>query len=1086
MNAMIRWMASHPVAVALVMVFVAAVGAMSALSISQKTFPEIALDTVSVSVTYSGASPEEIESSIVRPIEDELSSIDGIDEYTSSISEGRATVSVTFALGESIDEKLDEIRTEVDGIDVFPEDAEDPVITEATNVSRSLEIAVHGAASERVLTEEAERLRSELAALDNVSFVEVGNRRAYEISVEIERDTLRAYNLTMDEVARAIRQNSLELPGGAIDTNTVRVPIRTTGRNFTQSDFENIIIRTAADGGRVYLRDIATVVDGFEDTDLSASFNGDRSISVNVYRVGEEQVLDIVDTVTAYLESDFRPSLPEGIYATVWQNDARELQGRIDLLTSNAIIGLTLVIICLALFLDFRLAAWSAVGIGLSFAAALVAMNFAGMSINMISLFGFILAIGIIVDNAIVVSENIYTNGERGLKPLEAAVKGTQRIAVPVVFSTVTTLVAFWPLLQLPGVIGKFLSDIPLVVMIVLSLSLLQALFILPRNLSKLDVSPSYRPNIVLRTLRMIRAGVDRVLQAFIAGPLDAILRFTTRRVLVPMASAVALMVLTVGLLAHGYVRFNFFPSIDGTFVTASIEMADGTTFAMTERVADHVREAASSAAAGIEADLAEGTPPVINGVNVVVGQGVAEGGPGSTGAANGAGLATVVVEVTDAELRDWPTSDFEVAWIEAIGQIPGVNSLTVSSQLVGAGDPIAVEMSMPEGEDITPVVADLREGLRGIPGVFSIRDDNSAGQTEYRVALRDEARIYGVSLEDLANQTRSGFFGLEATTVQRGSDNVAVMVRYPDEDSNSLSDLLDSWITTPAGETLPLSAIATIEEGLAPTEILRRDGRKITTVTADLDSSVITSAEANAIVTEDLLPPLLDAYPGLAIELGGEQRTQGDAASALLQAVGIALFVIFALLALVFRSFVQPVVVMLAIPLGLIGAVVGHMIMGVNLTLLSIFGIIGLAGVVINNSLVMVDLYNEHLGNGMELRDAVIRGTKERFRPILLTSVTTFLGVFPLIMETSVQAQFLVPLAISIGYGVLFGTVIVVLCVPSFFVAQARVAETVQALLGGATVRDAEDEAADLPRPEETTEPERPRVARISEVAAQ
>ncbi|MEM9012063.1 MAG: efflux RND transporter permease subunit [Pseudomonadota bacterium] len=1081
MNGAIKWMAEHAVAAMLTMILVVVLGTITVLTIPQKTFPEFSLDAVSISVRFDGASPGEIEDSIVRPIEDALSGIEGIDELTASISEGRGGVSVTFLRGEDVQVKLGEIQTEIDSIDIFPEDAEEPIVVEASNSSRVLEIAIHGQASERVLTEEAERLREELTLLDAISFVEVGNRRDYEVTVEVDRDTLRAYDMTIAEIGTAIRQNSLELPGGSIDTDTVTIPIRTMGRNFNQADFENIIVRSSAEGGRVYLRDVATVIDGFDDTDLAASFNGDRAVSVNVFRVGEEQVLDIVEQAQAYLRDEFEPSLQEGISATVWQNDARELQSRVDLLVSNGIVGLALVVLCLALFLDFRLAAWSAAGIGVSFAAALAVMGAAGMSINMISLFGFILAIGIIVDNAIVVSENIYSNGEKGLSPREAAVKGSQRIAIPVVFSTATTLVAFWPLLQLPGTLGKFLSDIPLVVMIVLSLSLLQALFILPRNLSKLDVSENYRPNIVLRVIRAIRGVINAGLQWVIAKPLDAILRFTTRRVLVPIGAIIGVMILTVGLLAHGYVKFNFFPSIDGNFVTASIEMSDGTTFSMTEQVAEDVRVAAETAAARIQSTLPNAAEPVLRGANVVVGQGVADGGPGGSSVASGANIANVVVEVTDAELRDWPTSDFEAAWLEAIGDIPGIKSLTVSAQLVGAGDPIAVELSLPDGEDITPVVDELRAGLRGIPGVFSIRDDNSAGRTEYRLALRDEARIYGVTLDDLATQTRSAFFGMEATTFQRGADNIDVMVRFPPDQRNSLWDLLDTVIVTPAGETIPLSSVARIEEGLAPTTIERRDGRKITTVTADVDNAVLTSQEANTIIAEELLPPLRERYDGLLVDFGGEQRTQGDASAALSQAVGIALFAIFALLALIFRSYVQPLVVMLAIPLGMVGAVVGHLIMGLPLTLLSIFGIIGLAGVIINNSLVMVDLFNEHLGNGMELREAVIRGTKERFRPILLTAVTTFLGVFPLIMETSLQAQFLIPLAVSIGFGVLFGTFIVVLCVPAIFILQARIAMVCGRILA---VLSGNADAGDEDKPKLAAAPAGPR--ELDKIAAE
>ena len=1049
MNSIIKWMTEHPVASNLITIFVVVLGVISAIQMPQKTFPDFTLDSVSVSVGYPGASPVEIQDSIVRPIEDQLSSIDGIDSITATISEGRGSVNVSFLRGEDIKAKLDEIKTEVDRINVFPVDADEPSVLQANNNSRVLEIALHGDATEAVLKEEAERLKDELVALDSISYVEIGSTRDYEISIEVSRDTLRAYGITMAEVARVIEQSSLELPGGSIKTNTVAIPIRTTGRNYTQSDFENIIIRTNPDGGRVYLRDIARVIDGFEDTDLSANFNGENAVSINVFRVGDEQVLTIVDDAITYLDTRFRPSLEDGIDTTIWQNEATNLQDRIDLLINNAAIGLVLVILCLALFLDIRLAFWSAVGIGVSFTATFAIMGALGMSINMISLFGFILAIGIVVDNAIVVSENIYTNSVKGMTALQAAVKGTQRIAVPVVFSALTTIVAFWPLTQLPGVLGKFLTDIPIVVMVVLSLSLVQALLILPRNLSNLDVSPNFRPNLVLRALNVVRAVVDGVLQWFIRVPLDAVLRFTTNgfAILIPMAASVALMIMTVGLLSFGYVKFNFFPSIDGDFVTASIEMNDGTTFEMTQQVAEDVRDAAQRAGALLQAKLPQSAPKVVVGVNMVVGQGVAAGGPSGGDAAGGATIANVVVQITDPTSRDWETTEFETAWRTEIGLVASVKSLTVSAELIGAGDAVAIEMSLPDGQDITPVVTELREGLRQIPGLFSIKDDNSAGRLEYRLALREEARLYGVTLSELANQTRAGFFGLEATSVQRGADNVAVMVRYPKDERNSLSDLLSTWITAPSGDQIPLGTVAKIEEGQAPAQILRRNGRQVTTLTADLDLAVATSSEVNALIEADILPALTAKYSNLIITSGGEQRQQSDAQAALGQALGIALFIIFALLALVFRSYVQPIVVMSAIPLGLIGAVTGHYIMGIPLTILSIFGIIGLAGVVINNSLVMVDVFNEHIKNGIAVREAVILGTKQRFRPILLTSLTTFLGVYPLIMETSLQAQFLIPLAVSIGYGVLFGTVIIVLTVPAIFMAQDYVSRGLRAI---------------------------------------
>lgn len=1039
MNGMIKWMAEHPVAANLTIVFLLVAGLYSAISLPQQVSPEFTLDQVQTTVVYNGASPDEITQSIIRPIEDQLSSIDGIDQMTATATEGIGIVVVSLKLGIDVAEKLEEVKAEIERIAVFPEGAEEPRVVQASNRAKIMEIVLHGQVSERFLKEEAERLKSEIAALPSASYVEVGNTRDYEISIEIDREKLNAYELTLQQVASIVGANSLELPGGTLDTETTSIQIRTLGRNFNKADFEEIVIRTGQNGAKVRLGDVATVIDGFEASDLSASFSGNPSASVNVFRVGEEQLLEIVDEVKTYLAESFEASLPSSVDVTIWVNDADSLQSRLELLIDNAIIGLLLVALCLALFLDFRLAVWSVVGIGVSFVATFIIMRFAGMSINQISLFGFILAIGIVVDNAIVVGENIFKNGEAGAKPQKAAVAGAQRVAVPVVFSALTTVVAFTPLLQLPGVLGKFLGDIPTVVIIVLLLSLAQSLLILPRNLSKLDVSPSYRPNIVLRGINVIRRQVDRALSWFIDYPLDAILRFSTRRFLIPIAAVIATMILTVGLLANGYVRFSFFPSIEGELVTANIEMSAGTSFENTQRVADFLNETAYLAAEDIGKVFNLRPEDVVLNISTVVGQRSSSGGPSASTTTSSATLGSVSVGLPKAEGRAFSTREFEAAWRERTGTVPGVKSLSLSAILVGAGDPIALEISVPDGVDPRPVLDDVEGQLAAIDGVFDIQDDLSAGRLEYKLSLKDDAAVYGLQLNDLAQQMRNGFFGIEATRVQRGRDDVRVFVRLPEYQRDSISDMLATKIRTPDGDLIPLSAVADIREGLSPTEILRRDSRTINTVTADVESSVITGQEANNFIRDEILPNLNEKYPGVAIGFGGEQRQQGDAQSALSSALALALFVIFALLALVFRSYVQPIVVMVAIPLGLIGAVAGHLIVGIQITLLSIFGIIGLAGVVINNSLVMIDLFNEYLAKGMDTRAAVIKGTKDRFRPILLTSMTTFLGVSPLIMETSFQAQFLIPLAVSIGFGVLFGTVIIIFAIPAVFIAQAK-----------------------------------------------
>ncbi|MEM0900601.1 MAG: efflux RND transporter permease subunit [Pseudomonadota bacterium] len=1035
----LKWMALHPVAANMTMAIVLIAGALSAVALPQTTFPEFEIDTVQIVVPYQGAAPDEIVQSVIRPIEDQLSSIDGIDEINATARENSGSVNVSFLAGEDIVEKLDEVKTEIDRITVFPDDADEPVVVRAGNNTRVLELAIHGNTSLDLLTLTAERLKDELALLNGVSFIETANIPDRELYIEFERETLEAFGFTMRDIADIVRANSLELPGGDIDSAELSVPIRTLGRNFDTSDYANIVVRTGDNGSQLLLGDIATIRDDFSDDDLVQQFGGERAVTVNVFRVGDEQVLDVAEQVRSYINTSFEPSLPQGVSVTIWQDESEVLQSRLDLLIKNAFTGLVLVVICLALFLDIRLAFFSAANIAIAFAGTFIAMRVLDVSINMISLFGFILAIGIVVDNAIVVSEKIFKNAEDGEKPQPAAVSGVTRVAVPVIFSALTTIVAFTPLMQMPAPLGDFLVDIPIIVIMVLTLSLLQSLFVLPNNLSRVNFGKDYKQPLALMPLVWLRRGVDAALQWFIRGPLDAALRFAMKRFLIPIAGVIAAMVMTFGLMAHGYVKFEFFPSIDGEYVTANISLVEGTSLTRTEQVAARVREAAETAAEKMANDKGMAQPIIVD-INMTIGIGAGDSGPFGGAAPVGSSKSAIVVQIIQPEQRDWPASEFETRWISEIGDIAGLDSLTVASSLVDAGKPIALELSVPDGVAIEPVINDISNQFRAIPGVFGIQDTASAGRLEYRLALREEARQYGITLNDLATQVRSGFFGLEATRVQRGSDDVQVTVRLVDEDRETLDDILKTDIRTQSGALIPLSVVATIEQGVAPTEITRRNGRTITTVTADVDTAVITAQEANAIIRADVIPLLADRYAGLIIDFGGEQRTQGETQEALGNATGIALLIIFALLALIFRSYAQPLVVMIAIPLGLIGAVLGHYVIGVSLGLLSIFGIIGLAGVVINNSLVMIDLYNENLAKGMDTRTAVIEGTKDRFRPILLTSLTTFLGIYPLITETSIQAQFLIPLAVSIGFGILFGTIIITLAIPAVFILMSYV----------------------------------------------
>ncbi|MEO0495983.1 MAG: efflux RND transporter permease subunit, partial [Pseudomonadota bacterium] len=669
MNGLLKWMALHPVAANLTMLIVLLGGAFFAVNASQTTFPEFELDTVSITVPYVGASPEEVTQSIVRPIEDQLASVDGIDEINATAREGSASISVSFLAGEEITEKLNDVKTEIDRISVFPADAEEPIVVRASSTSRVMEIAIHGDASQDVLAVTAERLKDELALLDSVSFVETQNIPDRELFIEFDRNTLAAYQLTLSEVAGIIGANSVELPGGDLDSSALSVPIRTIGRNFDAEDFGSIVIRSTPSGAQVLLRDVAMIRDDFADDDIKQVYAGQPAVTVNVFRVGEEQVLQVADAVRTYLSDQFEASLPPGVSASIWQDESVVLQSRLDLLIKNAFTGLLLVVICLALFLDVRLAFLSAVNITIAFAGTFIAMSFLGTSINMMSLFGFILAIGIVVDNAIVISEKIFTNGEGGMGRKDAAVRGVQRVAVPVIFSAVTTIVAFTPLLQMPSPLGDFLIDIPSIVIMVVTLSLLASLLILPNNLASLNFGSDYRSPLAFRPLVWVRRLVDRLLQAFIRGPLDAALRFVTARFIVPIAGVIAAMILTVGLVAHGYVKFEFFPSIDGEFVIANVDLVDGTSLDQTEAVTERLRLAALEAADEVS-DAYNMTAPVIENINIVVGRGAAGGGPFGGAPGTGSSVGNVIVQIIAPEMRAWPTSEFETVWVDRIGDI--------------------------------------------------------------------------------------------------------------------------------------------------------------------------------------------------------------------------------------------------------------------------------------------------------------------------------------------------------------------------------------------------------------------------------
>ena len=1035
----VAFMARNGVAANLLMVFLFVVGMVSYSSIVQEVFAENSLDTVSISVAYPGATPQEVEESIVQKIEEAVEAVDDVKEIEATASENSGSVLVEFELGTDIDRALDDIKAEIDQIQTFPDDAEEPEIREVTTRQSVVRIAIYGDVSEDALKQTAYRLEDSLSALPAISFVDTSSVREYEISIEVPQATLQSLGLSLNDVSRIIAASSLDSPAGSIDTDAEEVRVRTIGQNYNQQNFEDIILVSDANGSLIRLGDVANIRDEFEDASLISLYDGKPSAFVEVFRTSDERVLDISSATKDYLEGSFAQTLPEGISYAIWNDESEFLDDRLSLLLKNAAIGLFLVLLALTLFLDIRLAGWTALGIGVTFVGAIAILDLVGSSINMFSLFGFILALGLVVDDAIVVGESVYARRESGRTGLGAAVSGARRVTVPVIFAVLTTLAAFSPLFTIGGTIGKILADVPVVVVAVLSLSLIECLLILPSHLSHLPAPGTPVRSRVVRWFERVQTKVDDYLQAFINGPLDRTLRFAVRMPFVIIAGGVGIFIIVISMIPAGIIKSSFFPAIKADVVSARIEMPAGTTIEDTEKIARLIEQRGREAYAKISAEQPDGDTEPLKASYTLIGQRARELSPTSTAQTGfSSNIASVEFSFIPGDQRALASKDFENLWRETVGPVPEARSVIFVSDLLSVGSPVDVEMTDPDPQVVEAASEQLMERLSRFSGVFDIETDQDQGLTEIQLRLKPQARSLGVTLQDVALQTRAAFFGSEALRVQRGQEDMRVYIRLPEEERNSIVDVERFQVRVPGGE-VPLASLAEVSFGEAPSVIRRTDGRRVTTVTADLDSEIVTSQEIADALADEIMPELQADYPNLLYKFGGEQREQQEASGDLGIAFLAALVMIYALLAIPFRSYLQPLIIMAVIPFGIIGALLGHFVLSIPLGVLSMFGIIALSGVIVNGSLILIDFINENVREGMDIEEAILTGAKSRFRPIMLTSLTTFLGVAPITFETSLQAQFLIPMSASLGFGVLFGAFILQLLIPALAVIEHK-----------------------------------------------
>ena len=1058
MRALGRWSINNNVTVNLVMIFIIMAGVFTVMKMRREMFPQFSLDMISVSVVYPGSSPEEVEEGICIKIEEEIQSIEGIERLRSTAREGLGEVVAELETGADVRKILDEIKAEVDRIDTFPEEAEEPVVMEIINQDPTISVALFGDVSEQRMRQIAENIRDDLLEAqlsetggsggvqdiiasilkrfrfkqpENITQIDLIGVRDYEISVEVSEEDLRRYGISFDQVVNAVRAGSIDLPGGKIKTEQGEILIRAKGQLYTGREFEQIPLITLDDGTVVRLGEVANVIDGFEDLDIKTRFNGMPAAIVQVSRTSEQDAIEIANIARNYVKNN-KDKIPEDLQVAIWGDISTMVEDRIDLMLRNGVQGITLVFIALALFLNLRLAFWVAFGIPISFMAAFLVLNAFGQTVNMISLFAFIMTLGILVDDAIIVGENVYSHYSRGKSPSAAVIDGLKEVGAPVVMAISTTVVAFSPLLFISGIMGKFIAVMPMAVIIILIMSLFEALVILPSHLHHALTQSEKKTRKLTSWHERIQKRLERGLQTVIRRIYSPAIGYVVKNKYFTFSLGIGVLIISLGIIAGGYVAFVFFPKGESDWIVGEVVYPLGTPFKITEQTIEEL-EKQSFELNSVFSDFSKKNGKLVKNTFSIVG---AIPRRDWKPPEYGGHVGQVWIELSSSETRVGVSTHAVLNnWRELIGEIPGIERFTFATLEAGpAGNPIEIQLSGQDFEQLKAAAAELKAEITTYPGTFDISDNFKPGKAEQKIRIREGSRSIGITMRDLARQIRQAFYGEEALRIQRNRDDVKVMVRYANQERTSLAGIEEMRIRTLSGQEIPIEEVADIVSGRAYSVVNRLDRKRTITVISDIDESV---GNASVIVNElkaGFLPILVKRFPGITYDFGGQEKRTRESLNSIKSGYMLALMGIFLLLASQFRSYFQPVIIMMAIPFGLIGAILGHLVMGIDFTIISIFGIVALSGIVVNDSLILIDFINRAIREGVDVHQAVIESGKARFRPVLLTSVTTIAGLCPLLLERSFQAQFLIPMAVSICFGLLAATVLTLLYVPALY----------------------------------------------------
>lgn len=1014
----VAYFAQNSVAANLIMALMLIGGLIAGVALNAQVFPTLNPGIITVTVPYPGATPSEVEEAITRRVEEAVLGIEGIDEVRSSAAENIGRV--TIELKDSVDDKevKDDVEAAVERIADFPpENAEQPEIERAETVSDVMTLVVTSDLGDINLRDAAEYLADQLLTLPNVTLVSLMGAKDLEIAVEVDEQALRQFDLSINQVAQAIRSSSINLSAGELRTDAGDLLLRTNQKRMFGTEFSDIVLRADPDGSILRLGDVATIRDGFVDDPVIQEFNGQRSLLVKVEKSEAEDALLIAGEIKTFL-ADFQP--PSGAKVQVWDDQTDILSQRLSLLIRNGLLGFALVFLFLVIMLDLRLATWVAMGVPISFLGAFLFFAPFGVNINMISLFGLIIVLGIVVDDAVVVGENIITEQEHLGQSTAATLRGVRGVFSPVTIGVLTTMAAFAPLLFVTGTFGQILGSVPIVVILVLTMSLLEVFFILPAHLSHGQAwSKGPLKDFQERVSRGIMTFRD---QTFLPGVQAAV-----QSRYLSLLAGIAMLMAAGALVSSGAVRFIFFPDLDSNSIRATLTFPVGTPFETTEKAAQRIIDAAYQVNDANDGTAFKAISSTIGGSTR--GGGGPEGGSGMTTASH---LSSIVITLQDEPLRKLSAQALERQWRMETGTIAGVESLSFRSDFFSRGAAVEFRLAHQQDEILYAAVDDLKANYASLPGFYDIQDTFNLGKRQYDIELTPAGEAAGLRPADIARQLRNHFFGQEVQRIQRGRNELKVMVRYPERQRQSTQNLSDVRIRLSDGTQAPLTAVATLSESRSFSTIERVDGFRIVSVTSEVDNELTTPTQANNQVLNNVVPELLQRYPGLRVNQAGQGREESEDMASLANMMAIAMLTIFVLLASQTRSYLQPLVVLAGVPFGAAGATIGHYLLGYNISFISIFGMVALSGVVVNDSLVLLDQYNRNRAQGMNVNAAITEASRRRFRAIFLTTATTALGLTPMLFETSTQAQFLIPMAVSLATGIVFASVIILFLIPA------------------------------------------------------